>query len=49
MHWYRETAELKKPRKSPTVNEGMDITDVVKLTQLQIQTLKTLGAKKNYE
>ncbi|WP_243713863.1 NB-ARC domain-containing protein [Nostoc sp. 106C] len=49
MLWHTETGELKKALKSPRLYEGMDITDVVNLTEAQIKTLKTLGAKKNNE
>jgi WD40 repeat protein len=49
MLWHTETGELKKLLKSPRLYEGMDITDVVNLTEAQIKTLKTLGAKKNDE
>lgn len=47
--WHPETGELKKTLRSPRLYEGMDITGVVNLTEAQIKTLKTLGAKKNDE
>ncbi|AVH66905.1 WD40 repeat-containing protein [Nostoc sp. 'Peltigera membranacea cyanobiont' N6] len=47
--WDTETGELKKTLRSPRLCEGMDITGAVNLTEAQIKTLKTLGAKKNDE
>ncbi|MDZ7960587.1 MAG: LuxR C-terminal-related transcriptional regulator [Aulosira sp. DedQUE10] len=49
MLWHTETGELRKSLKSPRLYEGMDITDVVNLTEAQIKTLKNLGAKKKNE
>ncbi|MBN4003713.1 NB-ARC domain-containing protein [Nostoc sp. LPT] len=49
MLWHIETGELKKTLRSPRLCEGMDITGVVNLTEAQIKTLKTLGAKKDDE
>lgn len=49
MLWHKETGEFKfkKLLRSPRLCEGMDITGVINLTEAQIKTLKTLGAKKN--
>ncbi|MBW4563559.1 MAG: NACHT domain-containing protein [Mojavia pulchra JT2-VF2] len=47
--WHTETGEFKKSLRSPRLYEGMDITGVVNLTEAQIKTLKTLGARKNDE
>jgi WD40 repeat protein len=49
MLWHTETGELKKTLRSPRLCEGMDITGAVNLTEAQIKTLKTLGAKENDE
>jgi WD40 repeat protein/DNA-binding CsgD family transcriptional regulator len=49
MLWHTETGELKKTLRSPRLCERMDITGAMNLTEAQIKTLKTLGAKKNDE